>query len=396
MDQNQTDAIQPYRWMVLALTSACFLFTFIVRFTWPPLIPVVVPILKMNMSDAGAFMSAFYLGYVITQIPAGILGDRFGVRLLLAGSLVLEGLTTFAMGSIDSYGAGFALRVATGLGAGAVYAAASRALMEWFPPKERGTAFGILLCAPSAGILVSSMAVPPLNKAFGWDSVFQIVGIATIVVGVLVYFMLRASQQTKTSGGMFDGFKVVFGNKDILFTALSGFFLLWVELGTATWTFAYIKKLGFSLGMAGTVMTLYGVGGLLGPFVSGWLSDRIGHRKQLLMISLLVIAPVTVLFGSQTTITALGIWGFIFGFTSYVANPHLTILISEFAGKQYAATANGTSNFFFQMASMIGPWIMGWCLDLTGNFSIVWWMMAAGPILAALLLIPVNPDNVAD
>ncbi len=396
MEQNQTDAIQPYRWMVLALTSACFLFTFIVRFTWPPLIPVVVPILKMNMSDAGAFMSAFYLGYVITQIPAGILGDRFGVRLLLGGSLVLEGITTYAMGSIDTYATGFALRVATGLGAGAVYAAASRALMEWFPPKERGTAFGVLLCAPSAGILVSSMSVPPLNTAFGWDSVFKIVGVATMLVGVVVYLLLRASQQTKTAGGMFDGFKVVFRNKDILLTALAGFFLMWVELGTATWTFAHIKKLGFSLGMAGTVMTFYGLGGLLGPFVSGWLSDRIGHRKQLLMISLLIIAPVTVIFGSQTTITALSIWGFVFGFTSYVANPHLTILISEFAGKQYAATANGTSNFFFQMASMIGPWILGWSLDLSGNFAVVWWLMAAGPVLGALLLIPVNPANVAD
>ena len=153
VNEQQTD-FPPYRWVVLALTSACFLLTFIVRFTWPPLIPVVVPVLNMKMSQAGAFMGAFYLGYVITQIPAGVLADYFGIRFILACSLIVEGLSTFGMGYIGSYESGFALRVVTGLGAGAVFAACARALMEWFAPKQRGTAFGLLLGAPSAGIFI--------------------------------------------------------------------------------------------------------------------------------------------------------------------------------------------------------------------------------------------------
>jgi sugar phosphate permease len=395
-DQLKMDSPQPYRWVVLALVTASFLFTFIARFTWPPLIPVVVPILGMKMSQAGAFMSAFYLGYVITQVPAGLLADRFGVRLLLAISLALEGLTTWAMGSIGSYEAGFALRLATGLGAGAVYSGCTRAIMDWFPPKERGTAFGLLLAAPSGGILLSSLIVPQLNAAFSWNFAFQAVGITTLIVGVLVYSMVRTSESTKSAESMFAGFKVVFTNKDLVFTALSGFCLLWVELGTATWTIAHIKKLGFSLASAGGVMTLYGVGGLLGPFVAGWISDRVGHRKYLLMVSLLLVIPVTLFFGRQTTIESLTVWALIFGFISYAANPHLTTMVSEFAGRQYAATANGISNFVFQFASILGPWVMGLSLDITGEFNTVWWIMAAGPALGILFLIPVNEKNVGD
>lgn len=44
-----------YRWVILSLCAGCFLFTFITRFTWPPLIPVVVPALGMKMSQAGQF-----------------------------------------------------------------------------------------------------------------------------------------------------------------------------------------------------------------------------------------------------------------------------------------------------------------------------------------------------
>ena len=403
MDTTATKAVNaqpadfhPYRWVILALTTLCFTLTFLVRFTWPPLIPIVVPVLNMKMSQAGAFMGAFYLGYVITQIPAGVLADRFGIRFILAFSLVVEGLSTFGMGYINSVDSGYALRVVTGLGAGAVYSGCARALMEWFAPKERGTAFGLLLGAPSAGILLSGLIVPAVNKSFGWQAAFQGVGAATAIVGFIVYFLIKASSQTKSSGSMFGGFKIVFGSKDLILTSLAGFCLMWVELGTATWTIASIKNMGISLAAAGSILSFYGIGGLIAPFVSGYLSDKVGHRKNILIISLAIIAPVTVLFGYQATVTSLSIMGFIFGFVSYLANPHLTVLVSEFAGKEWAATANGTSNFIFQFAPMIGPIVMGWAIDATGAFSTVWWIMAAGPVLGILLLLPVNPENKRD
>lgn len=382
-----------YRWIILILTVGCFLFTFITRFAWPPLIPVVVPVLGMGMAQAGAFMSAFYFGYIITQIPAGVLADRFGVRVILAASLVIEGIATFAMSSITTFDAGFWLRVVTGLGAGAVYAACSRALMEWFPARERGTAFGIMLAAPSGGIVLSNYIVPALNNAVGWQGAFRAIGLATAVVGVLIFVFVRTSAQTKSNESMFGGFKVVFGSRDLILTALAGFCLMWVELGTATWANAYIKKLGFSVQAAGLVMIFYGLGGVLAPLVSGYISDLIGKRKTILLVSYAVIIPMTIIFGYQTTMVMLSVTGFFFGFCSYFANPHLSVLISEFAGREWAATANGTSNFIFQLASMIGPVVLGWSIDFTGNFSSVWWIMAAGPLVGILLLLPVRPER---
>lgn len=383
-----------YRWVILILMVSCFLFTFITRFSWPPLIPVVVPVLGMKMTQAGAFMSAFYFGYIITQIPAGVLADRFGVRTILAISLILEGISTFAMGYMTTFDMGFWLRVITGLGAGAVYASCSRALMEWFPAKERGTAFGILLAAPSGGIVLSNYIVPALNKSVGWQGAFQAIGLATAVVGVLIFILVRTSDEIKSSESMFGGFRVVFSSKDLILTALAGFCLMWVELGTATWANAYIKKLGYSVQAAGLVMIFYGIGGILAPLVSGYISDKIGQRKNVLILSYALIIPLTIAFGYQTTMTMLCTMGFIFGFCSYLANPQLTVLISEFAGKEWAATANGTANFIFQLAPLIGPVVLGWSIDFTGSFTSVWWIMAAGPLVGILLLLPVRPENI--
>jgi len=391
--QLKEEEYSQYRWVILALMFLCFLFTFLTRFAWPPLIPVVVPALNMNMTQAGAFMSAFYFGYVITQIPAGMLADRFGVRLILGASLVIEGLSTFGMGFMASYDAGLWLRAITGLGAGAVFAACARALMEWFPAKERGTAFGIMLAAPSGGIVLSNYIVPALNQAFSWQGAFKAIGIATVILGIAIYFMVKTSDQPKGEKSMFAGIKVVFSNRNILLTAIAGFCLMWVELGTATWANAYIKKLGFSVADAGMVMIAYGIGGIIAPMVSGYISDKIGNRKLLLIVSYILIIPLTIYFGYQTTISMLSFVGFLFGFCSYLANPQLTVLISEFAGKEWAATANGFANFIFQIAPMISPLILGWSIDTTGNFNSVWYMMAAGPLVGIFVLMAVGKGN---
>ncbi|QDR78945.1 MFS transporter [Sporomusa termitida] len=380
-----------YRWVIMLLMFSSFVLTFLARFAWPPLIPVVVPVLNMNMSQAGAYMMAFYIGYVITQIPAGMLADRFGVRTILGVSLVIEGISTWAMGSITSFDMGFVLRVVTGLGAGAIMACCARALMEWFPAHERGTAFGLLLAAPSGGLLLANYIVPTLNALFSWQGAFQGIGIATAILGVLIYLLVKTSDEPKGEKSFFGGFKVFFANRNIVLVAVAGFCLMWMELGVATWANVYIKNLGFTVKEAGTVLIWYSVGGVIAPVISGWVSDRLGNRKHLVIAAYLISAPLTVYFGSQTTLSMLNMAGFVYGFCSYLANPHLSLMVSEFAGKEWAATANGITNFIFQLASMIGPLVLGGVIDLTGNFSTVWYMMAAGPIVGILALLPLRP-----
>lgn len=384
--KDQQKELNSYRWVVLTLTVFCFVLTFLIRFTWPPLIPIVVPILKMSMTQAGAYMSAFYIGYVITQIPAGILADRFGVRFILAASLVLEGISTWAMGSISTYDMGFWLRIATGLGAGAVYSACARALMEWFPVHERGTAFGIMLAAPSAGMVLANYLVPVLNSYIGWQGAFTSVGIATSIIGIVLYFLIKSEDSVKGAQPLLGGFKVVFSSKDLLLTALAGFGLLWVELGFATWAFAYIRKLGFTMVDAGLVLIWYGVAGVISPLVSGWLSDVLKNRKTIIIAAYVLSVPATIMFGYQTNLAMLSVWAFIMGIAHWAGNPHLTILVSEYAGREWAATANGVANCFFQAAPIIGSVVMGWSIDATGTFNTVWYIMAAGPLIGAILL----------
>ncbi|MDF2571484.1 MAG: sauU 7 [Sporomusa sp.] len=392
---QSSDKSSRYRWVILLLCVLCFLFSFITRFTWPPLISVIVPDLSMNMGQAGAFMSAFYIGYVLTQIPAGLLADRFGVRIILSVCLIIEGLATASFSLIDDYNVGFNLRILAGLGSGAVFSSCSRALVEWFPPKEQGLAFGILTAAPSSGILITNILVPYLNVMVGWRGAFQSVGMLTIIAGILVFFLMKFKEQPdEERENITDGLKYILANRNFMLICTSGFFLMWLQLGTATWANVYIKGLGFSVSEAGRVMAYYGLGGAIAPLISGVVSDLLGCRKWLVITAFILVVPFTILFGYQTSFAMLCVIGFASGFSSYLANPQLTVLISQSAGIKRAATANGVANCLFQMASLLSPWFIGRVIDFTGNFGFVWWILAAGPVIAIIFMLRVYEERI--
>lgn len=345
----------------------------------------------LSAAEAGAYMSAFYAGYLITQIPGGMLADRFGVKFVMALSLLIGGLATFSLSMMTSYEMGFVLRVATGLGAGCIMACCGKVITRYFKPNERSMAFGILLVGPTAGLLLSNYLGPVLLKSMGWQGAFRTVGIIAVVIAVLVFVLVKNEKAEKDQiqkVGFFSSLKDVFANKGVVLVGLAGFGLMWVSLGTATWANSYMGSIGLSSDVAGQVMMLYSVGGIIASVSSGWIVDKFGlDRRKYIMVCYLILIVSTIVFGMQTSVMALMITGFLFGFFSYTANPHLNSLVIDYSGAQFAATATGFTNVMFQFASLIGPLVFGFMSDMTGGFTAVWIAMAAGPLFGILMLL---------
>jgi len=384
-----------YRWLILILTVLSFVLTFLCRFSWPPLIPVIVPVIHMNMSQAGAYMSAFYVGYVITQIPTGILADAFGVRAVLGVTLAIEGIAQYFMGDIASFQGGFWLRIIIGLAAGADMSCCVRAIMEWFLPKDRGMAFGILMAGPTLGLLLANYLIPALNASFQWRMANHIVGIAVVILAILVYALIKASD-TRQAQSLFGGIPAYFRNRDLVLLALAGFCVIWMEIGFAAFANTFLtKQLNFGIKEAGLILVCYSIGGVLASPASGWISDFIGHRKQLAIGAFTLAMFCTIYFGYQTTTQMLLVVGFIYGFVSYFANPHFSLMIAEIAGKDRSATATGISNAIFQIAAILAPLALGISIDITHTFRAIWYILALGPLVGIFVMTAVRPPTAA-
>lgn len=382
-----------YRFIIAALAATSFTMAFISRFAWPPMAPVIVPIMEISTTEAMAYMSAFYIGYVVTQIPGGILADRFGPRLVLAAAMALQGVATIGFGLTENYQVGFAMRLLCGLGAGCVYSSCLKAIVTWFSPVQRGLAIGILMTSPTLGIAIPNAIMPGLNEAMGWQGAFQALGAAIVAFSILTLLMMKEVKTTQAGPrkSFIVGLKFVLSNRNILLVSLAGFSMIWCQIGFTSIGNQYMKEaLSFSVQEAGRVMTYFGLIGIFMPSLAGYLCGKypMGKKWMLIMCHALLIVTLFV-FGQLSTLMAClvtaGALGCLMGF----ANPIYSVIIAENAGPEWAATAGGVGNCIFQIAAVLSPLAIGIARDTTGGFSFTWMILAGGlmmGILVSLLL----------
>ena len=291
------------KYMSLAAVTLAFSFTFLSRYIWSPLMADVSGEFGINATQAGLYMSAFFAGYLVTQIPGGIMADKYQPKYILIACTVLGGAMTALMSAINSYEMGLAIRVITGVSSGCVMAQCSKVVALTFAPKERASAMGVVLASPPFGITLAQSLGAPLNQAFGWRTTFMIVGaVAAVIVVLLAVFVQpvekkapeasapRAAAQTAAAkapgagqAGMLEGLVGFFTNKQQLLLGASGFMFMFISVGFATWTNKYVQSIGFSPVQGGMIITCYSIAGIIASCLSGSIAQKLhmSHRNFL-------------------------------------------------------------------------------------------------------------------
>lgn len=67
-------------------------------------------------------------------------------------------------------------------------------------------------------------------------------------------------------------------------------------------------------------------------------------------------------------------------------------MVSEYAGEEWTASANGVTGCIFQSSSIFGPVLLGLSVDVSGSFTIVWWLLAVAPVVGIVLLKFLKPS----
>ena len=117
----------------------------------------------INATQAGLYMAAFFAGYLVTQIPGGIMAERYQPKYILIACTILGGAMTALMSRITSYEMGLVIRVITGISSGCVMAQCSKVVALTFAPQERASAMGVVLASPPFGITLAQSLGAPLN-----------------------------------------------------------------------------------------------------------------------------------------------------------------------------------------------------------------------------------------
>ncbi len=158
----------------------------------------------------GVVGSMFFAGYMLTQFPAGYLGDRYGRKVMIVVSTLWAGAATAASGLANSALSFVGLRVATGLGEGAYYSN-DRALVRLVTPeRKRALGMGVVFVGLAAGLTLATIVTTPIldwaasiwGRDAAWRAVFFLFAGPTVVVGLVFLRAVRVADVAGPEGAL--------------------------------------------------------------------------------------------------------------------------------------------------------------------------------------------------
>ncbi len=369
------------RWLALLAVVSAYTFTFISRYVWSPLMGTVSQEFALNSAQGGIYMSAFFAGYVLTQLPGGLLSDRLNPKIVLIAATVFGGLAAGLMYTVNSFSLGIAFRFLAGMASGFVMSACSKVLTNEFAPQERGVALGILMASPPFGITLANLIGPLLRDSYGWRNTFLFVGfLAILVILVLVLFVKNHTPNTepaKKKAPFTEGFLDFAKNPNQWLVVIGGFMFLFTTTGFPTWIYRLTESLGFEPTQRTLIAMSYSIAGIAGSVLSGVIATRLKmNSRSFLMATYALMAVFSLLLVFHWQFSLFFALGIIYGFLSYLPASHQTALAIQYAKPEHTATAVACQNLFMQMASVLQPVFLGALIDSTGGFSIIWYAFA--------------------
>jgi ACS family hexuronate transporter-like MFS transporter len=278
------------RWRIAILLAVITTINYVDRSVFGVVAPVVRELFDIGDTDYGLITSGFLFAYGIGQLVSGPIIDRLGTKRAFGLAALLWSLSTILHALGRGLWSFFALRVTLGIAEAANFPAATKAVAQWFPAKERSTAVGIFMLGAGLG----AIATPPMTvwimETMGWRWAFIIPGSLGLLWVVLwqrwfhtpehhptidpaersMILAERSEQTSRSSWTSLLGYREFWG---LLGARLVSdfpfyFFLFWLPQ-------YLIDARGFDLRGIAMFAWLPWVAADLGAFFGGWLSSKL-------------------------------------------------------------------------------------------------------------------------
>ncbi len=340
-------------------------------------------------------LSAFYFyAYAAVQIPVGVLMDRVGPRVLMAGAAMICALGCVIFAWSEVVQGAYIGRLLIGFGCAFSWVGVLTVIGQQLPDRHFAVFTGGGQFAGTAGAIAGQAPVGWVVEQSGWRSAMLFIAAVAAVLAVTIFLFVKNNPPRRTESNFLVGLKNAAGNPQTWIIAVIGMSLTGPVLAFAgLWGVPWFKAVyGIEKSEAATLLSLVFVGWLIGAPLVGWLSDRLRARKPLLLagtlVSTLTIATVLYLPGLSSGVIALlllvgGIGGSTMILTFAAAREHNAAYAS-------GATLGIVNTFVVASGALFQP-LIGFLLDRrwTGDMSGSLRIYDAETFSASMLVLPI-------
>jgi MFS family permease len=353
--------------------------------------PLIKSELHLSNTQLGLIFSSFAIFYAIFQIVGGWIGDRLGARLTLTLCCALVAVSTVLTGQVNGFASLFTARLVLGLGEGAAFPTATRAMTIWFPKARRAFAQGITHTFARGGNAITPPLIAWLVALASWRASFVITGLASLIWlctwgwyfrndprehrGITAEDLLNLPERRTGVPAAVPWLRLARRIFPVTIVDFCYGWTLWLFL---SWIPGFFYE-NYHLNLRSTAIFSAGVlfAGVVGDTVGGVVSDRLYRRTGSLVIArsyvmafgfagaFVFLIPVILVHKLNVAAVCLSLAFFC---AELIVAPLWSVPMD--IAPEYAGSASGLMNFGFGIAGLISPSSFGYLVDRTGSWVI--------------------------
>ena len=373
-------------------------------------------------AEIGSIPSTYAAVYAVGQIVNGTLGQRYGARRMMTIALLIAAGTNLLFAFASSVNLMRVLWAINGWGQSAGWSLMVHTLSNWNTSARRGTLIGRLSTCYTVGNVLSWLLAGFLCEAIGWRAAFVVPGLVLLPMALIFFLFLRdspieaglppvrddvgsgfaaearAGASAPTSGweSTWSILWITLCNRIVWILAIGFFVMNAVRYSFMNWTVQYMTDFhGRSIKNSALTAIMFPLVGSLGALSAGWASDALFGKRRA-PVCVIMMFGLAVVCGTMTFVPK-GQWMLatvIFAFAGFmIYGPDMLIsgaATVDLSHPKAGSIATGLTMCLGALGAIFSGAGIGYLKDRAhGNWSLIFWVLAALPLIPALLLISI-------
>lgn len=419
----------PFHWKVLFWCLLIIIFDGYDLIIYGVALPLLMEEWSLTSVQAGFLASAALFGMMFGAMIFGTLSDKIGRKKTIMICVALFSSFTF-FGAFASGPMQFAaLRFVAGLGIGGVMPICVALTSEYAPKRMRSTLVAIMFSGYAIGGMTSALLGSFLVLDFGWEIMFYIAGIPTLLLPIIwkmlpesLMYLVKEKREDEAKNivqklapqekvtpsttlvldeptkGDDAPIKALFLNRRGFTTIMfwvAFFMCLLMVYALASWLPKLMIQAGYSLGASMLFLFALNIGGMIGAIGGGVLADKF-HLKPVLTIMFVAGAIALILLGYNSPQIVLYTLIAIAGATTIGSQILLYTFVAQYYPTAVRTTAMGWASGIGRIGAIVGPILTGALLTLELTHQMNFLFIAIPGIIAAIAIFLVNLSAAVD
>lgn len=362
-----------YPWIIFLLSSSFFFYKYLLQVSPSVMTQELMRAFDLSGMQLGNLAAFYFYTYLIMQLPAGLLIDRFSPKRLMTIAITVCALGGLIFAEAKYLGMAEFGRLLIGLGGAAAVIGTTKFISLWFPANKFALISGLMMTLGMLGAVCAQAPLSLLMNHFGWRGSSLVLAIIGFCIAVAFFIIARDKAVTDEPLNQHHNKpKVLHGLADIMknrhswtISIYSGLAFAPISAFGGLWGVPYLMQVyHLDKTIIASLTSLIFIGFAIGSPIAGWLSDYIQRRKIIMgfgtFMSLIAICLVLYLPMSEVL---LGVMLFSMGFFTgffFVSFAHMR----EMNNPLLSATSIGFINMFNAMCGAFSEPLIGKLLDL--------------------------------